>query len=153
MKSLVKPLLLVMGVALLAALGTTPLMAQTTLDDPQLDIGNPSTCPAPTINPGGCPFIFGGTEVFAIPNTGVTIYNNGASSSATGEPILLIVGIPNPTASTAPPSGINVTAGNSGLTGLSYLGRLLEYLNRCGYWGHPWGWVCLRRGWCQRQQF
>jgi hypothetical protein len=128
MKSLVKPLLLVMGVALLAALGTTPLMAQTTLDDPQLDIGNPSTCPIAT----SCPFIFGGTEVFAVPSTGVTIYNNGASSSATGEPILLIVGIPNPTGSTTPPSGINVTAGNSGLTGLS------GQLGGTNTWGGSW---------------
>jgi len=107
-------------------------MAQTTLDDPQLDIGNPSTCPAPTVTPGGCPFIYGGTEVFAVPSTGVTIYNNGASSSATGEPILLIVGIANPTASTAPPSGINVLAGSSGLTGLS------GQLGGTNTWGGSW---------------
>ena len=132
MKSLMKPLLLVMGVALLAALGAGPLMAQTTLNDPQLDIGNPSACPAPTVMPGGCPFIFGGTEVFAVPSTGVTIYNNGASSSATGEPILLIAGIPNPTVSTAPPSGINVTAGTSGLTGLS------GQLGGTNTWGGSW---------------
>lgn len=128
MKSLIKPLLLVMGAALLTALGTTPLMAQTVLDDPQLDIGNPLTCPIAT----SCPFIFGGTEVFAVPGTGVTIYNNGASSGSTGEPILLIVGIPNPTGSTAPPSGINVGAGNSGLTGLS------GQLGGTNVWGGSW---------------
>lgn len=132
MKSSMKPLLLVMGAALLAALGTTPLMAQTALPDPQLDIGNPNTCPNPTAMPGGCSFIFGGTEVFAVPGTGVTIYNNGASSSATGEPILLIVGIPNPTVSTKPPSGITVSAGTSGLTGLS------GQLGGTNAWGGSW---------------
>ncbi len=128
MKSLMKPLLLVMGIALLAALGTTPLMAQTVLDDPQLDIGNPLTCPVAT----SCPFIFGGTEVFSVPGTGVTIYNNGASSSSTTEPLLLIVGIPNPTGSTAPPSGITVGAGTSGLSGLS------GQLGGTNAWGGSW---------------
>src|SRR6266851_4390889 len=116
MKSLMKPLLLVMGVALLAALGTTPLMAQTVLDDPQLDIGNPLTCPVAT----SCPFIFGGTEVFSVPGTGVTIYNNASAGGPMTSPVLLIVGIPNPTGSTVPPSGIIVGAGTtSGLTGLT----------------------------------
>jgi len=128
MKSLVKHLLVIMGVTFMVALGTTPLMAQTTLPDPQLDIGNPSTCPVPST----CPFIFGGTEVFAVPSTGVTIYNNGASSSATGEPILLIVGVPNPTGPTAPASGITVTAGTSGLTGLS------GQLGGTNVWGGSW---------------
>jgi hypothetical protein len=132
MKNLLRSLLVLLVLASLAALGAAPLIAQTTLDDPQLDIGNPSTCPAPTVTPGGCPFIFGGTEVFAVPSTGVTIYNNGASSSATAEPILLIVGIPNPTASTTPPAGINVGAGTSGLTGLS------GQLGGPSAWGGSW---------------
>jgi len=132
MKNLLRSLLILLVLASLAALGAAPLIAQTTLDDPQLDIGNPSTCPAPTVMPGGCPFIFGGTEVFAVPGTGVTIYNNGASSSATAEPILLIVGIPNPTASTTPPAGINVGAGTSGLTGLS------GQLGGPNAWGGSW---------------
>jgi hypothetical protein len=128
MKTLLKPLLLVMGVALLAALGTTPLMAQTVLDDPQLDIGNPLTCPVAT----SCPFIYGGTEVFAVPSTGVTIYDNGSKGGPMGSPLLLIVGIPNPTGSTTPPSGINVLAGTSGLTGLS------GQLGGTNAWGGSW---------------
>jgi hypothetical protein len=132
MKNLLRPLLVLLILTSLTALGAAPLVAQTTLDDPQLDIGNPSTCPAPTVMPGGCPFIFGGTEVFAVPSTGVTIYNNGASSSATAEPILLIVGIPNPTASTTPPTGISVGKGTSGLTGLS------GQLGGPNAWGGSW---------------
>lgn len=121
------------AVAACLSLAFTHQATAQTLVDPQLDIGNPATCPDPTAAPpNGCPFLFGGTEVFGVPSNAVTIFNNGASSSSTASPILLIVGIPNPTGSTAPPSGISVLPGTSGLSGLS------GQLGGTNAWGGSW---------------
>ncbi len=68
MKNLMKPLLLVIGVALLAALGTTPLMAQTLVDPATLFIGNPLTCPLGA----GCPAFNG--EAVVVPSTSINLY-------------------------------------------------------------------------------
>jgi len=90
MKSFMKPLLLVMGVLLLTALGTTPLMAQTSLDPSTLHIG-------PGQGTGcqqGCagdpnPIGSGGT---------LDIYQTSGGQSATvNAPVLLILAVPNDT--------------------------------------------------------
>ena len=88
MKSLMKPLLLVMGVALLAALGTTPLMAQTLVDPATLFIGNPLTCPLGA----GCPAFNG--EAVVVPSTSINLYENGGPADKFAT-LFLLVGVPN----------------------------------------------------------
>ncbi len=107
MKSLMKPLLLVMGVALLAALGTTPLMAQTEVPDPPLFIGN-STCPD-----SSCVNLFNG-ETIGIPAGSLTIYDQGANKKFTDTTIVLIVAIPNPGTGAPGISSVAVGGGASG---------------------------------------
>src|SRR5258708_926661 len=88
MKSLMKPLLLVIGVALLAALGTTPLMAQTLVDPATLFIGNPLTCPLGA----GCPAFNG--EAVVVPSTSINLYENGGPADKFAT-LFLLVGVPN----------------------------------------------------------
>src|SRR5260370_15569599 len=103
MKSLIKPLLLVMGVALLAALGTTPLMAKTASDDPQLYVERLSATCVDNTNPCG-----------ADPNpiNPASIFVGFAGKHTSVAPLLIIVGVPNggsaPTISL--PAGVNAAA-------------------------------------------
>src|SRR5260370_35101207 len=90
MKSLMKPLLLVMGVALLIALGPAPLAAQTSVADPPIFIGNAS-CVDST-----CANLFTG-ETIGIPSNSITVWDQGANSTTTITTILLIVSIPKTT--------------------------------------------------------
>ncbi len=114
MKSLVKPLLLVMGVALLIALGPAPLAAQTPIDeDPPIFVGN-STCPN-----SSCTNLYNG-ETIGIPSASLTVWDQGAASKTTSTTILLIVAIPN-TTSGAP--GITSVVDGPGVSGTG-VGRL-----------------------------
>ncbi len=93
MKSLIKPILLVMGVALLAALGTAPLMAQTVID-PQLYVCTGCTAPL-----GGDPNVIDPTSI-----------NVGFAGSHTAiSPLLIIVGVPNagPMPTISLPTGVS----------------------------------------------
>ncbi len=98
MKSLMKPLLLVMGVALLAALGTSPLMAQTVID-PQLYVC--TGCTSPT-SPPGDPNVINPASI----NVGF------AGSHTAVSPLLIIVGVPNagPAPTISLPEGVNPAA-------------------------------------------
>ncbi len=109
MKRLMKPLLLVMGVALVVALGPAPLAAQTAVDetDPPIFIGN-ATCPDST-----CTNLFNG-ETIGIPSNSITVWDQGANSKTTSTTILLIVAIPN-TSSGAP--GIASVVNGPGVSG------------------------------------
>ena len=107
MKSLMKPLLLVMGVALLIALGPAPLAAQTSVADPPIFIGNAS-CVDST-----CANLFNG-ETIGIPSNSITVWDQGANSKTTSTTILLIVAIPN-TSSGAP--GIASVVNGPGVSG------------------------------------
>ncbi len=109
MKSLMKPLLLVMGVALLIALGPAPLAAQTAVDetDPPIFIGNAS-CVDST-----CANLYNG-ETIGIPSNSITVWDQGANSKTTSTTILLIVAIPN-TSSGAP--GIASVVNGPGVSG------------------------------------
>ncbi len=112
MKSLMKPLLLVMGVALLAALGTTSLMAQTVVD-PQIYVCTGCTAPL-----GGDPNVINPASI----NVGF------AGDHTAVSPLLIIVAVPNsgPDPTISLPSGVNpIAAGtyygfatNGGLTGM-----------------------------------
>ncbi len=101
---MMKPLLLVMGVAVVIALGPAPLAAQTAVDetDPPIFIGN-ATCPDST-----CTNLYNG-ETIGIPSTSLTVWDQGAASKTTSTTILLIVAIPN-TTSGAPGIASVVTA-------------------------------------------
>src|SRR5216684_8956608 len=113
-KSLVKPLLLVTGVALLIALGPAPLAAQTSVDeDPPIFIGN-ATCPD-----SSCTNLYNG-ETIGIPAASLTVWDQGAASKTTSTTILLIVAIPN-TTSGAP--GITSVVDGPGVSGTG-VGRL-----------------------------
>lgn len=79
MKSLVKPFLLVMGVALLTTLGTTPLIAQTVID-PQIYVCTGCTAPL-----GGDPNVINPASI----NVGF------AGNHIAISPLLIIVGVPN----------------------------------------------------------
>jgi hypothetical protein len=81
MKSLMKPLLLVMGVAFLSALATTPLMAQTVVD-PQIFVQQSGTSPA-----GGDPNV--------ITNTGAFVVGVAGGTFTLQDPLLIIVGVYN----------------------------------------------------------
>src|SRR5258708_12524639 len=100
MKSLMKPLLLVMGVALLAALGTTSLMAQTAIDDPQLYVESLSATCVDNTNPCG-----------ADPNpiNPASIFVGFPGKHTSVPPLLIIFGVP--TARSAPtlslPAAVN----------------------------------------------
>lgn len=79
MKSLIKPLLLIMGVTFMVALGTTPLMADVV--DPQIFVQQSGTSPA-----GGDPNVITNTGAFVV----------GVAGSATLQnPLLIIVGVYN----------------------------------------------------------
>src|SRR5260370_32184538 len=103
MKSLIKPLLLVMGVALLSALGTTPLMAQTAIDDPQLYVESLSATCVDNTNPCG-----------ADPNpiNPASIFVGFAGKHTSVAPLLIIVGVPNggPAPTISLPAAVNAAA-------------------------------------------
>ncbi len=88
MKRFMKPLLLVMGVAVVIALRPAPLAAQTAVDetDPPIFIGN-ATCPDST-----CTNLLNG-ETIGIPSNSITVWDQGANSKTTSTTILLIVAI------------------------------------------------------------
>ncbi len=113
MKRLIKPLLLVIGVTFLVALGTTPLMAQTTTLDPQIYVCTGCTAPL-----GGDPNVIDPTSI-----------NVGFAGDHTAiSPLLIIVAVPNagPDPTISLPSGVSpIAAGtyygfatNGGLTGM-----------------------------------
>jgi hypothetical protein len=90
-KSLMKSLLLVMGVALLVALVPSQVAAQTILDeDPPIFVGN-AMCPD-----SSCTNLYNG-ETIGIPSNSLTVWDQGAASKTTSTTILLIVAIPNTT--------------------------------------------------------
>jgi hypothetical protein len=108
MKNLLKPLLVILGIGLLVALGPSPVAAQTALDeDPPIFIGN-ATCPDST-----CTNLYNG-ETIGVPSTSLTVWDQGAASKTTSTTILLIVAIPN-TTSGAP--GIASVTNGPGVTG------------------------------------
>jgi hypothetical protein len=96
MKSLIKPLLLVIGVTVLAALGTSPLMAQTVLD-PQIYV-----CTGCTSPPGGDPNVINPTSI----NVGFPGNDTAVS------PLLIIVAVPNagPDPTISLPTGVSPIA-------------------------------------------
>jgi len=116
MKRLMKPLLLVMGVAVVIALGPAPLAAQTAVDetDPPIFIGN-ATCPDST-----CTNLYNG-ETIGIPSTSLTVWDQGAASKTTSTTILLIVAIPNTTSGAPGIASVVNGPGVSG-TGVGQLG-------------------------------
>lgn len=108
MKNLLKPLLVVLGTALVIALGPAPVAAQTLLDeDPPIFVGN-ATCPDST-----CTNLYNG-ETIGIPSTSLTVWDQGAAKKTTSTTILLIVAIPN-SASGAP--GIASVVDGPGVSG------------------------------------
>jgi len=104
---MIKALLLIIGVALLTALGATPLMAQTELPDPPLFIGN-STCPD-----SSCTNLFN-NETIGVPATSLTVYDQGANKKFTDATIILLVAIPNPGTGAPAISSVAVGGGASG---------------------------------------
>lgn len=103
MKSLTKPLLVALGIVLLNMLGTTPLVAQTAVDDPQLYVESLSATCVDNTNPCG-----------ADPNpiNPASIFVGFAGKHTSVAPLLIIVGVPNggsaPTISL--PAGVNAAA-------------------------------------------
>ena len=79
MKSLIKPLLLIMGVTFLVAMGSTPLMADTVVD-PQIYV-----CTGCTAPPGGDPNVIDPTSI----NVGF------AGDHTAVSPLIIIVGVLN----------------------------------------------------------
>jgi len=93
MKSLIKPLLLIMGVTFLVVMGTTPLMADTVVD-PQIYV-----CTGCTAPPGGDPNVIDPTSI----NVGF------AGDHTAVSPLIIIVGVPNsgPAPTISLPLGVN----------------------------------------------
>jgi PEP-CTERM motif-containing protein len=98
MKTLIKPLLVVLEIALLLVVAPASLRAQTLIDPAVLFIGNPSTCPLGA----GCPAFNG--EAVAIPSNTFNLYENGGAAD-TFATLFILVGIPN-----APNSAPNISS-------------------------------------------
>jgi hypothetical protein len=118
MINLTKPFLVVLGIALLAALGPAPIAAQTYFEDPAtLHIGGGAGTGCAT----GCA---GDPNVIGSGNT-VDVYQNGAGQRTLGQPLLLILAVPNDTTNlfgSDPISGvsfINSYPGGSTVAGTS----------------------------------
>jgi hypothetical protein len=116
MKSLLNPLLVVLGIALVIALGPAPLVAQTFEDPATLHIG-PGAGTSCAMGCAGDPNKVGSNTI--------DIYQNSGGAPTLTTPLLLIVAIPNDTTnlfSSNPVTGvsyINPYPGGSNVTGTS----------------------------------